>query len=102
MNDLATLVRDKAVERIASGELKPNIRDGIAAQALIDRREERQKDRSFMLALARLTSGSEEAPPASVIVLDPGDIPLALLATGDALDGSVIEGEAVVVQEDAE
>jgi hypothetical protein len=66
--DLARVVRDKAVERLGRGELKPTLRDGLAAQSLLDRREEKQKDRNFMLSLARLMSGSESETPDAVVI----------------------------------
>ena len=66
--DLAKAVRDKAKERLDNGELKPNMRDGLQAQALLDRREEKQKDRNFMLSLARLTSGATHEVPAAIVI----------------------------------
>lgn len=66
--DLAKAVRDKAKERLDKGELKPNMRDGLQAQALLDRREEKQRDRNFMLSLARLTSGATHEVPESIVI----------------------------------
>ncbi len=65
--DLAAAVRDAAKQRLENGELKPNLRDGLNAQALLDRREEKQRDRNFMLSLARLTSGAAHEVPAHII-----------------------------------
>jgi hypothetical protein len=70
-DDLAAVVVRKSLDRLASGELQPNLRDGLIAQQLIDRREEKAADRQFMLSLARaLAGGGYEAPsrllPASV------------------------------------
>lgn len=70
MTDLAQAVRDAAKKRLDDGELKPNLRDGLAAQALLDRREEKQKDRTFMLSLARLTSGSAAEIPENIVVFE--------------------------------
>ena len=65
--DLAAAVRDAAKQRLENGEIRPTLRDGLAAQALLDRREEKQRDRNFMLSLARLTSGSSHEVPAHII-----------------------------------
>ena len=55
--DMAILVRAKAVERLKAGEIKPNIQDGLQAQALLDRRMEKAKDRELATALGRLLAG---------------------------------------------
>jgi hypothetical protein len=62
-DDLAAVVVKKSLRRLASGELVPTLRDGLIAQQLIDRREEKAADRQFMLSLARaLAGGGYEAP----------------------------------------
>lgn len=62
-DDLAAVVVKKTLRRMASGELQPSLRDGLIAQQLIDRREEKAADRQFMLSLARaLAGGGYEAP----------------------------------------
>ena len=65
--DLAVAVRDKALAGLAAGRLAVTTRDGLAAQALLDRREEHQKDREFMLNLARLLSGGGTKAPEHLI-----------------------------------
>lgn len=65
--DLAELVRDDVRRRVEDGELRPTVQQGLAAQAMLDRREERAQDRELALGLARLLSGSSTAAPARVI-----------------------------------
>lgn len=79
--DLAALVRDNVISRVAEGELEPTIAEGLRAQEMLDRRVEKQGDRDMMLQLAGLLSG---ATP-----------PVALL-----MDGNTIEGEFRDVEAD--
>jgi hypothetical protein len=48
--DLAILVRDRTYDAIVQGRLEPNVRDGMTAQGLLDRREEKVDDRNTALA----------------------------------------------------
>lgn len=64
-NDLAELVNDIAVEKLKAGELHVSTKDGLAARALLDRREEKSKDRSASLLFAALVAASHA--PASVL-----------------------------------
>lgn len=61
--DLAKLVQQKAIEGLQSGDLKVTVKDGLAATALLDKREARIEDQRFMLGLARLLSGGGQAGP---------------------------------------
>lgn len=54
-------------ERIVKGEIRPSVRDGISAQALIDRKKEVTKHQAFLLNLARLLSGAGQNVPVHVI-----------------------------------
>lgn len=65
--DLAVLVRDDVRRRVEDGELHPSVQQGLMAQSMLDRREERAQDRELALGLARLLSGGGEAAPARVI-----------------------------------
>jgi hypothetical protein len=65
--DLATLVRDQARRALLSGRLQVTTKDGLMAQNLLDKREERAKDRDFMLNLAQLLSGGGRAAPQDLI-----------------------------------
>lgn len=62
-DDMATLVRAAAVEKLRAGELKITTQDGLAAQSLLDRREEKKKDRELITQLGVLLSRGSEAPP---------------------------------------
>lgn len=66
---------------MASGEIRPSVRDGIAAQAEINRRDERGNDPKLQLIIAKVLYGS-------------GDDPVPALADPDE-----IEGESVVISE---
>jgi hypothetical protein len=62
-DDLAATVVKKTLRRMATGELQPSLRDGLIAQQLLDRREEKAADRQFMLSLARaMAGGGYQAP----------------------------------------
>jgi len=79
--DFAIAVQQKATELLNAGALKVNASHGLAAQALLDRRAEKQADRDLMLNMARLLSGAVIITPGEVIegrVLDV--TPDALLA----------------------
>jgi hypothetical protein len=60
--------------------MKVTASHGLAAQALLDRRAEKQADRDLTLNMARLLSGAISLPPAEVIevrrVGPPADLPL--------------------------
>ena len=62
-DDMAVLVRAAAVEKLKAGELRITTQDGLAAQNLLDRREEKKKDRELITQLGVLLSRGSEAPP---------------------------------------
>lgn len=66
-DDLAATVVKRTMSRLASGELKPNLRDGLIAQQLLDRREEKAADRQFMLSLAQALAGGGYSPPTQLL-----------------------------------
>lgn len=68
-DDLLAAIRDDAAARLADGEIRATVKDGIAAQRGIDAREAREKDRDWQLRLALVLSG--RASPGVVIELDP-------------------------------
>jgi len=101
--DFATAVRDEAARLLAledRGGLKVRTEHGLAAQALLDRRAEKQADRVLMVEMARLLSGSRPSsePDPDLIVegewreVEPSEdhdtalAPLALVA-GDPARG---------------
>jgi len=64
--DFATLVRAEAVRRLQNGELKVSTQDGLNAQAMIDRREEKKKTNDILITIGRWLSG-QTAPPAPML-----------------------------------
>lgn len=65
--DFATMVQHRATELLAAGELRVTTQHGLSAQALLDRRAEKQADRDIALNIARLLSGAMVMPPVTVI-----------------------------------
>lgn len=61
--DFAVAVQKKALHELKEGTLRVTTKDGLVAQQLLDKREERAKDRAFVLDLARLISGAGAPPP---------------------------------------
>ena len=55
--DFAALVKAEATRRLLAGEIKPSMQDGLQAQALLDRRAEKQKDRELAVTIGRLLAG---------------------------------------------
>jgi hypothetical protein len=65
--DFASLVQKRAAQMLEAGELRVTASHGLQAQALLDRRAEKQADRDFSLNLARLMSGAVMMTPSEVI-----------------------------------
>jgi hypothetical protein len=65
--DFAALVQKRASEMLARGELRVTASHGLQAQALLDRRAEKQADRDLSLNMARLLSGAMMLTPSEVI-----------------------------------
>ena len=65
--DFATLVQKRATELLRSGDLRVTATHGLQAQALLDRRAEKQADRDLALNMARLLSGAISMAPLNVI-----------------------------------
>ena len=65
--DFAVMVQKRATELLKSGDLRVTAQHGLTAQALIDRRLEKQADRDLALNMARLLSGAIFMPPMTVI-----------------------------------
>lgn len=57
-DDLAQLIVDTAARGVREGKLGVTVKDGLAAQAILERRAERSEGASLMLKLARLLSGA--------------------------------------------
>lgn len=55
--DFAQAVRDKAHQRLVAGLIQPDIKDGLSAQSILDRRSESTHNREFIFQLAQLLGG---------------------------------------------
>jgi hypothetical protein len=83
--DFAVMVQKRAVDLLRDGSLRVTAQHGLTAQALLDRRAEKQADRDLALNMARLLSGAVIMTPMTVIegrVLEPLE-----LSDGLAPDG---------------
>jgi hypothetical protein len=56
--DLASLVRDYTFSAIENGELLPTLSEGLRAQEILDRRQEKGADRDLAMTLASILGGS--------------------------------------------
>jgi hypothetical protein len=65
--DFATAVQKEALKLLEEGGMKITAKDGLGAQKLLDDREAKQKDREFVMNLARLLSGAGQALPDDMI-----------------------------------
>jgi hypothetical protein len=69
-DDFLEAIRDRAHLRMAEGEIEPGIKDGIQAQAALDRRAaEAGRERDILLKLALVLTGQIDRPR----VIDPED-----------------------------
>lgn len=66
-DDLAATVVRKTMRRIAAGKAEPSIKEGLAAQTILDRRAEKAADRRFMLALSQALAGGGAQTPAKLL-----------------------------------
>lgn len=62
-DDFATLVREEARRKLLAGELRVTTQDGLSAQNLLDKREEKKKDRELMAQMGLLLARGSEPPP---------------------------------------
>jgi hypothetical protein len=65
-DDVAVLVQAEVVKKLKDGEARVTVQHGLQAQALLDRRAERAKDRELAVTLARLLHAPP--PPAAAIM----------------------------------
>jgi len=85
--DFATLVQRRATEMLQAGELRVTAQHGLTAQALLDRRAEKQADRDLAVNMARLLSGAISVVPSIVIEGRVIDVTPAELGDGLAPEG---------------
>lgn len=64
--DFAALVRDEAARLLEEGDLEVSTHDGLVAQAMLDKREEKSADRRLAINIARMLAGTPA--PAAVII----------------------------------
>jgi hypothetical protein len=83
--DFATMVQNRAVELLRTGDLRVTTQHGLQAQALLDRRAEKAADRDLALNMARLLSGAVIMTPMHVIegrVIEPRQLDDGLAPPG--------------------
>jgi hypothetical protein len=79
--DVASVIAQRSLEMLDAGEMRLTASHALQAQAILDRRQEKQRDRELLLVLARVLT-RDSAPP------------LKYVGTADA---PLIEGGAVEV-----
>ncbi len=83
-DDLAAVVVRRTLKQMAAGKLQPTLRDGLAAQQLLDRRAEKAADRSFMLNLALALAGGGQQVPQKLL-------PASAEGSDDVIEGEFTE-----------
>lgn len=91
--DLASLVRDQVITLVEAGQLTPSLAEGLRAQEIIDKRQEKNSDREFTLALAGILGGSP--------ILDGTAETLPLESEMEGTELLSIRGEDVVLDDRA-
>ena len=81
-DDFATLVKSAAVERLKSGQLRVTTGDGLAAQAILDKRAERQKDRDVFTKIGMLLAGAASKAPPMIMEGEYVEVEAPLLEAG--------------------
>lgn len=56
--DLATLVRDFVFSEVETGAMAPTLSEGLRAQEMIDKRNDKTADRDLMVSLAQILGGA--------------------------------------------
>jgi hypothetical protein len=65
--DIAELVAKRAADGIADGTLRVTTAHGLQAQAMIDRRLDKRRDRELAISLARMLGGGMAVPERLVV-----------------------------------
>lgn len=85
--DLASLVQSQVISLVEAGHLTPTLAEGLRAQEIIDRRQEKSSDRELTLALAGILGG---APILEATVVDITSEPVSQGDQRDAVSGEVL------------
>lgn len=85
--DLASLVQSQVISLVEAGHLTPTLAEGLRAQEIIDRRQEKSSDRELTLALAGILGG---APLLETTVVDITSEPVSQGDQRDAVSGEVL------------
>lgn len=85
--DLASLVQSQVISLVEAGHLTPTLAEGLRAQEIIDRRQEKSSDRELTLALAGILGG---APLLEATVVDITSEPVSQGNQRDAVSGEVL------------
>lgn len=56
--DLATLVRDYVFSEVESGNMNPTLSEGLRAQEMLDKRNDKSADRDLVVSLAQILGGA--------------------------------------------
>jgi hypothetical protein len=56
--DLATLVRDFVFSEVESGNMNPTLSEGLRAQEMLDKRNDKTADRDLVISLAEILGGA--------------------------------------------
>ena len=56
--DLATLVRDYVFSEVESGNMAPTLSEGLRAQEMLDKRNDKSADRDLVVSLAQILGGA--------------------------------------------
>jgi hypothetical protein len=91
--DLAGLVRDQVMSLVDAGQLTPTLAEGLRAQEIIDRRQEKNSDRELTLALAGILGG----PP----VLEGTSITLGMDGGGEGAEELPVQGQDLILDDNA-
>jgi len=92
--DLASLVRDQVSQLVEAGHLTPTLSEGLRAQEIIDRRQEKSSDRELTMAIAGILGGSS--------ILEGTAVAIAVEQGIQGAEDLSVQGDHLVVDDDAE
>lgn len=84
-DDVARMVQEQVIEKLKSGEARVTVQHGLQAQQILDRRDERAKDRALAVTLTRLLH--QPGAPTAIIDVTPVDPQEADLLEEETLIG---------------